>query len=79
MQKEYVIMIHKMQKVTLLGYNDDTPDNWGNNWAGDGDKFGMWQYTKENNNTPIPGNVDCDVAYKNYPLIIKSLHLNNFK
>ena len=28
---------------------------------------------------PISGNVDCDVAYKNYPLIIKALHLNNFK
>ncbi len=23
-------------------------------------------------------NVDSNVAYKNYPLIIKSLHLNNF-
>ena len=58
------------------------PNFWGWNgesdWAGVGRKFGMWQYTKEKHIPPISGNVDCDVAYKNYPLIIKSLHLNNF-
>ena len=59
-------------------YYDNTPNNWQNSWAGAGRKFGMWQYTEENYNTPIPGKVDCNVAYKNYPLIIKSLHLNNF-
>ena len=62
---------------------DDTPNFWGwngeSNWAGIGRKYGMWQYTEENYDTPISGKVDCDVAYKNYPLIIKSLHLNNFK
>jgi len=26
----------------------------------------------------IKRSTDCDVAYKNYPLIIKALHLNNF-
>ena len=62
-----------------------TPDFWGWNqetteykWPQSGRKFGMWQYTKANFIAPIPGNVDCDVAYKNYPLIIKALHLNNF-
>lgn len=60
-----------------------TPNFWGgndeNNWAGAGRKFGMWQYTEERHIPPISGNVCCDVAYKNYPLIIKALHLNNFK
>ena len=58
------------------------PNFWGwkgeSDWAGVGRKFGMWQYTEEKHIPPISGNVDCDVAYKNYPLIIKSLHLNNF-
>ena len=62
-----------------------TPDFWRWNqettpykWPEFGRKFGMWQYTKENHIAPISGNIDCDVAYKNYPLIIKALHLNNF-
>lgn len=60
-------------------YYDNTPNNWQSDWAGAGRKFDMWQYTKTKHIPPISGNVDCDVAYKNYPLIIKSLHLNNFK
>ncbi len=60
-------------------YYDNTPNNWDDDWAGTGRKFGMWQYTKSKQIAPISGNVDCNVAYKNYPLIIKSLHLNNFK
>ena len=64
-------------------YYDHTPNNWGANdesdWAGTNRKFGMWQYTDKKHIAPITANtVDCDVAYKNYPLIIKSLHLNNF-
>lgn len=60
-----------------------TPNFWGegdeNDWAGEGRKFGMWQYTDKKYIAPITANtVDCDVAYKNYPLIIKALHLNNF-
>ena len=61
-------------------YYDDTPNNWKSDWAGVGRKFGMWQYTESKNIAPITANtVCCDVAYKNYPLIIKALHLNNFK
>ena len=59
-------------------YYDNTPNDWQSNWAGTGRKFGMWQYTDSKKIAPISGNVDCNVAYKNYPLIIKSLHLNNF-
>lgn len=59
-------------------YYDNTPNDWQSDWAGTGRKFGMWQYTKSKKISPIAGNIDCDVAYKNYPLIIKALHLNNF-
>ena len=63
---------------------DPTPNSWGkkygeSDWAGVGRKFGMWQYATEKPIPPISKNVDYDVAYKNYPLIIKALHLNNFK
>ena len=53
-------------------YYDNTPNDWQSNWAGTGRKFGMWQYTEEKHIPPIPGNVDCNVVYKNYPLIIKT-------
>ena len=60
-------------------YYDNTPNDWQSNWAGTGRKFGMWQYTDKKYIAPITANtVDRNVAYKNYPLIIKSLHLNNF-
>ena len=62
-----------------------TPDFWGWNqettkykWPEGGKKFGMWQYAEKQPISPISEEVDYDVAYKNYPLIIKSLHLNNF-
>ena len=65
--------------VWYARWYDNTPNNWQNNWAGAGKKFGMWQYTRIKNIAPITENtVDCNVAYKNYPLIIKALHLNNF-
>ena len=65
--------------------DDPTPNSWGkengeSDWAGPGRKFGMWQYTDKKYIPPITvKEVDRNVAYKNYPLIIKSLHLNNFK
>ena len=64
--------------VWYARYYDNTPNGWQNNWAGTDRKFGMWQYTDCGEITPISGNVDCNVAYKNYPLIIKALHLNHF-
>ena len=59
-------------------YYDNTPNDWQSNWAGAGKKFGIWQYTESKNIAPISGNIDCNVAYKNYPLIVKALRLNNF-
>jgi len=60
-------------------YNSDRTPNWGSGWAGTGRKYGMWQYAENKYIPPITVNtVDRDVVYKNYPLIIKSLHLNNF-
>ena len=75
-------MLFPEYDVWYARYYDHTPNSWGangeNKWAGLGKKFGMWQYTDKKYIPPIPRNVDCDVAYKNYPLIIKALHLNNF-
>lgn len=41
-------------------------------------KCGMWQYTDIGRMKGIKGNVDRDVAYKDYPRLIKSKHLNRF-
>ena len=66
-------------------YGYTTPSFWGmidgeSDWAGEGRKFGMWQYAEEQKiSANVAAKVDLNVAYKNYPLIIKALHLNNFK
>ncbi len=39
--------------------------------------FGMWQYSSSGDKPGISGNVDLDVAYKDYPNIIKTAGLNN--
>ena len=73
------ILIPVAQDINVYArYYDNTPNDWQSNWAGTGKKFGMWQYTESKNIAPISGNIDCNVAYKNYPLIIKALRLNNF-
>lgn len=41
--------------------------------------YGMWQYTSEGSVPGIKGNVDCDIAYKDYAAIIKKAGLNGFK
>lgn len=41
--------------------------------------YGMWQYTSDGSVPGISGRVDCDIAYKNYPAIIKKAGLNGFK
>ena len=41
--------------------------------------FGMWQYTSSGKVNGISGNVDMNIAYKNYPAIIKSNGLNGYK
>lgn len=39
---------------------------------------GIWQYTSKGSVPGITGNVDLNVAYKNYPAIIKAAGLNGF-
>lgn len=39
---------------------------------------GIWQYTSTGGVPGITGNVDLDVAYKDYPAIIKTAGLNGF-
>ena len=39
---------------------------------------GIWQYTSKGSVPGITGNVDINVAYKNYPAIIKAAGLNGF-
>ena len=40
--------------------------------------YGMWQYTSSGVVDGISGRVDMDIAYKNYPEIIKRKHLNGW-
>lgn len=40
--------------------------------------FGMWQYTCEGRISGINGDVDRDIAYKDYPSIMKTAKLNGF-
>ena len=45
------------------------------NYAG---AYGMWQNSSSGKVNGINGNVDTDIAYKDYPAIIKSAKLNGF-
>lgn len=40
--------------------------------------YGMWQYTSTGSVMGIKGNVDLDVAFWNFPEIIKGVHLNGY-
>ena len=40
--------------------------------------YGIWQYSSKGRVPGISGNVDLDIAYKDYPAIIKGAHLNGF-
>ena len=40
--------------------------------------FGMWQYTSSGSVSGISGNVDMNIAYYDYPSIIKAVGLNGF-
>jgi len=41
--------------------------------------FGMWQYTSNGTVSGINTRVDMNIAYKNYPKIIRDNNLNNFE
>lgn len=40
--------------------------------------YGMWQCSSTGKVNGISGNVDINIAYKNYPAIMKKAHLNGF-
>lgn len=56
----------------------DRYDKWVAHWAkscGYSGKYGMWQYTSQGKvNGIFP--LDCNLAYQDYPSIIKKAHLN---
>ena len=59
----------------------DKYDKWLAEWANAptyNKPFGMWQYSSKGSIPGIEGNVDLDIAYKDYPSIIKAAGLNNY-
>ena len=57
-------------------------DIWLADWRkkeGWGKPHGMWQYTDSGKVSGISTKVDMNLAYKNYPRIIKGAGLNNFR
>jgi GH25 family lysozyme M1 (1,4-beta-N-acetylmuramidase) len=56
-------------------------DLWLADWRENPSKafaHGIWQYTDKGAVNGIVGNVDLDIAYKDYPTIIKKAGLNGF-
>ena len=56
-------------------------DVWLAHWAKKPDYdggFGMWQYSATGIVDGIRGSVDLDVAYKDYPAVMRRCHLNGF-
>lgn len=69
----------------LTNYLDDARikrfDHWLAQWASAPTytgAFGMWQNSSKGSVDGINGNVDTDIAYKDYPTIIKKAKLNGF-
>lgn len=69
----------------LKNYLDDSKlgrfDHWLAQWADAPTytgTFGLWQRSSTGKVAGISGNVDLDVAYKDYPVIIRSNKLNGF-
>ena len=57
----------------------DKYDRWLAQWGDEptyNKSFGIWQYTSTGNVSGIKGNVDKDIAYKDYPKIIREKGLN---
>ena len=58
-------------------------DHWVAQWASactysNKSITGMWQYSSKGKVNGINGNVDLDIAYKDYPTVIRSAKLNGF-
>ncbi len=59
----------------------DDYDKWLAQWSSKptySKPFGIWQYSSKGSIPGISGNVDLDIAYKDYPSIIASKKLNNY-
>lgn len=59
----------------------DKYDLWVAQWASEctyKGTYGMWQYSSTGHVDGVTGNVDLDIAYKDYPAIIKAAGLNGF-
>lgn len=69
----------------LKNYLDDSRikrfDHWLAQWSSAptySGAFGMWQHSSTGKVAGISGNVDMDIAYKDYPTVIKGNKLNGF-
>lgn len=60
----------------------DKYDKWLAQWSSKptySKSFGMWQYSSKGSVPGISGNVDLNIAYKDYPSLIKEKKLNGYK
>lgn len=81
----YYAMIYANLDYLKNKINDsklDRYDKWLAQWSSKptyNKPFGMWQYTSDGAVNGINGRVDMNIAYKDYPSIIKEIGLNSSK
>lgn len=82
--KGYYVMIYANLdyfKNKLNGEVLNKYDKWLAEWRSKptyNKPFGIWQYSSKGNIPGINGNVDLNIAYKDYPNIIRGKGLNNY-
>lgn len=83
-KKGYYVCLYSFTSFISDHINADTLskyDLWLADWASNpsyNGSIGMWQYSDKGKVNGIKGNVDLNVAYKDYPSIIKSNGFNGF-
>lgn len=79
----YVSVYSFVSWMNVLASGLDKYDKWVAHFSSicgyKGSDMGMWQYTSSGKVDGISGNVDMDIAYLDYPAIIKSRGLNGFE
>lgn len=81
-QAGYYAMIYSNKNFFETVLNEsilDKYDKWLGQWTNEptyNKPFGIWQYTSKGSVFGITGNVDKDIAYKDYPTIITKQGLN---
>ena len=70
--------IERLDDSKLTAYDHWVADYRYKDKPGYKGEYGMWQYTEDGRVEGITGNVDMDIAYKDYPTIIKEAGLNGF-